>query len=67
MQENTDVPPLIREQDAVRVIEWIDEAVKDGAKLLCGGKRNGATVEPSRTYRYNSGYAYQLRGGILAR
>jgi acyl-CoA reductase-like NAD-dependent aldehyde dehydrogenase len=47
MQETTDVPPLIREQDAVRVIEWIDEAVKGGAKLLCGGKRNGATVEPT--------------------
>jgi acyl-CoA reductase-like NAD-dependent aldehyde dehydrogenase len=47
MQESTDVPPLIREQDAVRVIEWIDEAMKGGAKLLCGGKRNGAMVEPT--------------------
>ena len=26
------LPPLIREQDAVRVIEWIDEAVKAGAR-----------------------------------
>src|SRR5271169_1775673 len=34
MQEDTDVPPLIREQDAVRVSEWIDGAVKGGAKLL---------------------------------
>ena len=47
MNEETDVPPLIREQDAVRVVEWIDEAVKGGAKLLCGGKRNGAMVEPA--------------------
>ena len=47
MQESTDVPPLIREQDAVRVVQWIDEAVKAGAKLLCGGKRNGAMVEPA--------------------
>ncbi len=47
MQESTDVPPLIREQDAVRVVEWIDEAVKGGAKLLCGGKHNGAMVEPT--------------------
>jgi len=45
--ETTDVPPLIREQDAVRVAEWIDEAVEAGAKLLCGGKRNGAMVEPA--------------------
>jgi acyl-CoA reductase-like NAD-dependent aldehyde dehydrogenase len=47
MLETTDVPPLIREQDAVRITEWIDEAVKGGAKLLCGGKRNGAVVEPA--------------------
>jgi len=47
MQESTDVPPLIREQDAVRAVEWIDEAVKGGAKLLCGGKRNGAMLEPA--------------------
>ncbi len=47
MQESTDVPPLIREQDAVRVVQWIDEAVQAGAKLLCGGKRNGAMVEPT--------------------
>ena len=47
MQESTDVPPLIREQDAVRVVEWIDEAVKGGAKLLCGGKRHGSMVEPA--------------------
>ena len=47
MQESTDVPPLIREQDAVRVAQWIDEAVEAGAKLLCGGKRNGSLVEPA--------------------
>ncbi len=47
MHENTDVAPLIREQDAVRVVEWIDEAVQGGAKLLCGGKRHGAMVEPA--------------------
>jgi acyl-CoA reductase-like NAD-dependent aldehyde dehydrogenase len=47
MLETTDVPPLIREHDAVRVVEWIDEAVQAGAKLLCGGKRKGALVEPT--------------------
>lgn len=47
MAETTDVPPLIREQDAVRVTEWIDEAVQAGAKLLCGGKRKGSMVEPA--------------------
>jgi glyceraldehyde-3-phosphate dehydrogenase (NADP+) len=47
MQESTDIPPLIREQDAIRAVAWIDEAVKDGAKLLCGGHRNGSMVEPA--------------------
>ena len=47
MQESTDIPPLIREQDAVRVVQWIQDAVQAGAKLLCGGKRNGAMVEPT--------------------
>jgi len=47
MLESTDVPPLIREQDAVRVIEWIQEAIKGGARLLCGGKRQGSIVEPT--------------------
>jgi acyl-CoA reductase-like NAD-dependent aldehyde dehydrogenase len=47
MLESTDIPPLIREQDAVRVAQWISEAVAAGAKLLCGGKRNGSIVEPA--------------------
>jgi len=47
MAETTDIPPLIREQDAVRVVEWIDEAVQSGATLLCGGKRKGSMVEPA--------------------
>ncbi len=47
MDEATDVPPLIREQDAIRVSEWINEAVEAGAKLLCGGKRKGSMVEPT--------------------
>jgi acyl-CoA reductase-like NAD-dependent aldehyde dehydrogenase len=45
--DDTDVPPLIREQDAIRVVEWIDEAVQEGAKVLAGGKRKAATVEPT--------------------
>jgi acyl-CoA reductase-like NAD-dependent aldehyde dehydrogenase len=47
MNEATDIPPLIREQDAIRSIEWIEEAAKAGARVLCGGKRNGSMVEPT--------------------
>src|SRR5581483_4324167 len=34
MEETTDVGPLIRESDAVRAAEWIQEAVRGGARLL---------------------------------
>src|SRR6201998_3273643 len=47
MEESTDVGPLIRESDAIRVTNWIDEAVRSGARLLCGGGRNGSVVEPT--------------------
>jgi acyl-CoA reductase-like NAD-dependent aldehyde dehydrogenase len=47
MHDDTDIPPLIRESDATRVIEWIEEAVEAGATLLTGGKRSGALVEPA--------------------
>jgi len=47
MHEDTDIPPLIRESDAVRATLWIDEAVQAGAKLLAGGKRHGPFVEPT--------------------
>jgi acyl-CoA reductase-like NAD-dependent aldehyde dehydrogenase len=47
MHDDTDIPPLIRESDAVRVVEWIDEAVQGGAKLLAGGKRNGSFIPPT--------------------
>jgi len=47
LDEHTDVGPLINEGAAQRVAEWVDEAVKGGAKLLCGGKRHGGTVAPT--------------------
>lgn len=47
MDETTDVGPMIREADARRAEEWIDEAVKGGATLLCGGRRTGALLEPA--------------------
>ncbi len=47
LEESTDVGPLISEEAARRVIEWIEEAVRDGAKVVCGGHRNGAMVTPT--------------------
>jgi acyl-CoA reductase-like NAD-dependent aldehyde dehydrogenase len=47
MEESTDVGPLIRESDAVRVTNWVEEAVRSGARLLCGGGRRGPIVDPT--------------------
>ena len=43
----TEVGPLIDEANAIRVEEWIAEAVAGGATLLTGGARTGATVAPA--------------------
>jgi acyl-CoA reductase-like NAD-dependent aldehyde dehydrogenase len=43
----TDVGPLVDEAAAVRVQEWVDEAIEHGATLLAGGTRDGATVAPT--------------------
>jgi acyl-CoA reductase-like NAD-dependent aldehyde dehydrogenase len=47
LDDSTDLGPLIRESDAVRATEWVQEAVQDGATLLCGGKRHGSVMEPT--------------------
>jgi acyl-CoA reductase-like NAD-dependent aldehyde dehydrogenase len=47
LEESTDVGPLISEEAARRVMQWIEEALRDGAKIACGGHRNGAMVTPT--------------------
>ncbi|GGV79183.1 aldehyde dehydrogenase family protein [Streptomyces thermoviolaceus] len=43
----TDVGPLVSEDAARRVESWVEEAVNAGAKLLTGGKRDGASYAPT--------------------
>ena len=47
LDETTDLGPLIRESDAIRAADWIQEAVRGGARLLCGGQRRGSVLEPT--------------------
>ncbi|MBZ5719746.1 MAG: aldehyde dehydrogenase family protein [Acidobacteriia bacterium] len=47
LQESTDLGPLIRESDAVRATDWVLDAVRSGARLLCGGQRKGSVMEPT--------------------
>ena len=42
----TDVGPLVDEAAAIRVQEWVAEAVAEGGRLLAGGGRDGAHVDP---------------------
>jgi len=43
----TDISAMIDIENAVRVEEWVDEAISAGAILLCGGKRDNTLYEPT--------------------
>ncbi|KHE72226.1 aldehyde dehydrogenase family protein [Halobacillus sp. BBL2006] len=44
---DTDVGPMISEDEAKRAEEWIEEAKKAGAKIVHGGEREGALLRPT--------------------
>jgi acyl-CoA reductase-like NAD-dependent aldehyde dehydrogenase len=45
LDEKTVVGPLIDEAAAVRVTSWIEEARAGGARVHCGGRRQGSMLE----------------------
>ncbi len=45
LDESADLGPMIRESDAIRATQWVEEAVRGGARLLCGGHRKGSLME----------------------
>lgn len=47
LEAETRMGPMVRERDAVRVDEWVQQAVKDGARLVTGGHRQGALYAPT--------------------
>jgi acyl-CoA reductase-like NAD-dependent aldehyde dehydrogenase len=47
LDEATDVGPMISEDAARRVAQWIEEAASAGAKVETGGHRQGSYVEPT--------------------
>jgi len=42
---NVFIGPMIDVKEAQRLDHWIQDAIEKGAKLLCGGKRDGAMLE----------------------
>src|SRR6266851_4814920 len=47
LDETVKVGPMVKEKEAIRVEEWIKEAVASGARLVTGGRRQGALYEPA--------------------
>ncbi len=47
LKEETMMGPMITETEAKRIEQWVNDAVAGGAKLLTGGKRDGAMYDPT--------------------
>jgi acyl-CoA reductase-like NAD-dependent aldehyde dehydrogenase len=47
LDEKSKVGPMVKESEAQRVDEWINEAVGSGARLVAGGGRRGAFYMPA--------------------
>ena len=47
LEEDCDMGPMITEKEAIRIEQWVDEAIKAGAKVECGHKREGAIYWPT--------------------
>lgn len=43
----TEISSMIDESNALRVEDWVNEAVENGAKILCGGKKEGTFFQPT--------------------
>jgi acyl-CoA reductase-like NAD-dependent aldehyde dehydrogenase len=68
LQKGTDVSNMIDEENAIRVETWINEAIQQGAELLCGGKRNGSHVQPTILTNCNNSmkvYAEEVFGPVV--
>ena len=44
LKKNTDLGPLIRPNEVLRVNEWVQNSIKNGAKLLIGGEEYSDTA-----------------------
>jgi acyl-CoA reductase-like NAD-dependent aldehyde dehydrogenase len=47
LAEDTDLGPMIDEQAAKKTEEWVNEARDRGARILCGGTRQGTFYAPT--------------------
>lgn len=64
----TDVSNMINEANAMRIEDWVNEAVQQGAQLICGGKRTGSFYEPTILLKCNHTmkvYAEEVFGPVI--
>jgi len=47
LDATTDISTMIDEENATRIEQWVNEAIEGGAKIVCGGKREGAFYPPT--------------------
>lgn len=45
--EDTFIGPIISESDAKRIESWLRSAAENGARVLCGGSRDGVMIAPA--------------------
>ena len=60
-------PPLITVGEAERVEAWIERARRRGARVLTGGRRQNATLEPTILADCLTRTGGVLQGGFWAR
>ena len=66
-EEKTFVGPLINEKAAQRIKAWVDEAVGNGAQVLCGGGCDGVMMEAtllSNVSKQDKVYAREIFGPV---
>ncbi len=44
---DTDIGPMIKEEAAKRAVAWIQEAQREGARIITGGRREGRILTPT--------------------
>lgn len=47
LDQKTDLGPVIDDEAAQRISEWLDEAVNAGARVLTGGEGHGRMIDPT--------------------
>lgn len=66
--KSTQISNMINTENAVRVETWVNEAIENGAELICGGKRNENYYEPTILINCNKTmkvYSEEIFGPVI--